>query len=145
MSKQKIRKVLSTVALAAVLMGILCPMAFAAAAPAAPAYNSIIYKVVAGDTLTKIAKQHGTTVASIISLNNLNNPNVLRVGQELLVHAAKPPAPAAVPPAVLYVVAQGDTLYSIAKRYGTTAAKLISLNKIADPTKLQAGQKLVLN
>jgi LysM repeat protein len=41
-----------------------------------------------------------------------------------------------------YVVKQGDTFYSIVKRYGLKADKLIKLNNIKDPNKIQIGQKL---
>lgn len=40
-----------------------------------------IYKVVRGDTLTKIAKQYGTTVKKLVELNGIKNPNLIYVGQ----------------------------------------------------------------
>jgi nucleoid-associated protein YgaU len=42
-----------------------------------------IYQVVAGDTLTKIAKETGSTVNSIVAANQLPDPNLIRVGQIL--------------------------------------------------------------
>lgn len=42
-----------------------------------------VYTVKSGDTLTKIAKKYNTTVQALTSLNNLSNPNLLRVGQKL--------------------------------------------------------------
>lgn len=42
----------------------------------------------------------------------------------------------------VYTVKPGDTLSGIAQRYGTTVAKLQSLNGIANPNKIYAGQKL---
>ncbi len=41
-----------------------------------------------------------------------------------------------------YVVQRGDTLYSIARRHGTTVANLSSLNRITDPSQLEVGQSL---
>lgn len=41
-----------------------------------------------------------------------------------------------------YVVRQGDTFYSIVRRYKLDANKLIKLNNIKDPNKIQIGQKL---
>jgi len=136
---RKITKILCAIAVAALLTGVLVPMASAASAPA---YNSIVYKVAQGDNLWSIAKKYGTTVTSIVALNNLANPNVIKIGQELIVHAA---AKAPSDKQVQYVVAQGDTLWSIAKRYGTTVTKLIALNKITDPSKLLTGQRLILS
>lgn len=43
------------------------------------------YTVQKGDTLTAIAKSHGTTVAELASANGIRNPNIIRVGQELLI------------------------------------------------------------
>lgn len=41
-----------------------------------------------------------------------------------------------------YVVQRGDTLYSIARRHGTTVANLSSLNGITNPSQLEVGQRL---
>ncbi|MBI3761423.1 MAG: LysM peptidoglycan-binding domain-containing protein [Chloroflexi bacterium] len=43
-----------------------------------------------------------------------------------------------------YVVQSGDTLYTIAARFGTTVAALQSANTIADPATIYAGQVLVI-
>lgn len=43
------------------------------------------YRVVKGDTLTKIARMHGQTVQSLMQMNSLKNPNQIRVGQVLRV------------------------------------------------------------
>ena len=44
-----------------------------------------VYIVQSGDTLAKIAARHGTTVAALMSLNGIRNPNVIWVGQRLRV------------------------------------------------------------
>ena len=56
-----------------------------AAATAAPAATGAtgVYVVQRGDTLSKIAKQLGTTVANIAAKNNIQNVNVIHVGQQL--------------------------------------------------------------
>lgn len=43
-----------------------------------------------------------------------------------------------------YTVKKGDTLFSIAEKYGTTVAALVSLNKLKDADSLSVGQKLKL-
>jgi len=45
------------------------------------------YRVKSGDTLTSIARANGQTVAALMRLNGLTNPNVIEVGQVLKVGA----------------------------------------------------------
>jgi len=40
-----------------------------------------------------------------------------------------------------YTIEWGDTLSALAKKYNTTVSNLATLNKIADPNKIYAGQK----
>ena len=55
------------------------------------------YSVAPGDTLSAIAAQYGTTVDAILSLNNLANPNMLFVGQKLLIPGSGTVVKAAAP------------------------------------------------
>lgn len=48
-----------------------------------PGQNTIYHTVVRGDTLSKIARQHGTTVANLLHLNNLKYNSILRIGQKI--------------------------------------------------------------
>lgn len=43
------------------------------------------YRVAKGDTLTQIARKHGQSVRSLMSMNNISNPNRIHVGQVLKV------------------------------------------------------------
>lgn len=52
-------------------------------APVAPKPAAKVYKVKSGDTLTAIAKKHGTTVATLVKLNKIQNANLIRVGQSI--------------------------------------------------------------
>ncbi|KAK2957591.1 putative LysM domain containing protein [Blattamonas nauphoetae] len=47
----------------------------------APESNDFNYTIAKGDTLTSIAKKFGTTVAAIVRLNNIADPNKISVGQ----------------------------------------------------------------
>jgi LysM repeat protein len=51
------------------------------------------YTVKKGDTLSAIAKAHGTTVAKMVSLNSLKDPDDLAVGQKLKLPAKQLPPP----------------------------------------------------
>lgn len=98
------------------------------------------YTVRAGDTLYSIATRHNTTVSELVRLNNLSNPNLIRVGQVLRISGTTTPPPAA----TRYTVRAGDTLYSIARRYNTTVARLVQANNISNPNLLRIGQVLTI-
>ena len=51
--------------------------------PSDSEYSGRTYTVVKGDTLTRIANRFGTTVQRLCELNNITNPNLIRVGQVL--------------------------------------------------------------
>lgn len=42
-----------------------------------------VYVVKTGDTLSKIAKAHGTTVAKLVKINGVKNPNIIYAGQKI--------------------------------------------------------------
>lgn len=97
-----------------------------------------IYIVRNGDTLSEIAKKFNTTVNELVKLNNIKNPDLIYVGQKLLIkrNTAKANSPQ------YYVVKRGDTLSGIAKKYKTTVKELQRLNGIKNPNLIYAGQKL---
>ncbi|WP_435745737.1 LysM peptidoglycan-binding domain-containing protein [Microbacterium sp. PMB16] len=126
----------------------------ASAAPAAPAAvetGARTHTVVAGDTVFGIARKYGTTVDAVLSANGLNRASVIHPGQKLAVSGAKAPA-AAAPVAVAtapaatttHVVVAGDTVFAIAKKYGTTTQALFSLNGLGGSSIIYPGQKLVV-
>lgn len=46
----------------------------------------IIYKIQLGDSLSKIASQYNTTVEEIIKNNNIDDPSLIQVGQEIVIN-----------------------------------------------------------
>jgi LysM repeat protein len=97
-----------------------------------------------GDTLSGIARQFGTTVAAIAAANNIVNVNFIRVGQVLCIPSGVTPQPTPVPSTCTYVVVRGDTLTSIAIRFGTSVQALAAQNGILNPNRIFVGQKLVI-
>lgn len=104
--------------------------------------DTVAYTVKSGDTLSAIAKEYGTTVNEIASLNNISNPDLIYVGQYLLIPTT---SKANVSTSSTYVVKSGDTLSGIANKFGTTYQKLAEINSIANPNKIYPGQVLKIN
>ncbi|MDO5568912.1 MAG: peptidoglycan DD-metalloendopeptidase family protein [bacterium] len=50
--------------------------------------QNIIYTVVKGDTLTKIAKQYNTTVEKLVKLNNIQDRNLIKINQKIIIPTA---------------------------------------------------------
>ena len=98
-----------------------------------------IYKVALGDTVGELAEKFGVTPDDILNLNPMADPDVLMVGQELKIPGQ---APREYGGASAYTVRTGDTLYSIALRFGVTLAELQDLNNIADENQIYVGQEL---
>jgi len=74
------------------------PTATAVPSPTAtPTPSPTIYRVAPGDTLYKIAQQYGVTIEAIVQANGLQDPRMLRVGQELVIPLTPTPVPAAAP------------------------------------------------
>lgn len=94
-----------------------------------------LYVVKSGDTVYQIARRYSTPADDIISANQLQNPNVLSVGQALIIPNNE----------ARRTVSRGDTLTSIARRHGVSLQRLISANpQIADPNRIYPGQAIVI-
>lgn len=97
----------------------------------------------AGDTISGIAARYGISAAQLISANGLTN-GMIYIGQrlQLVPSAAAPATPTAPAGTTTHKVAPGETLSSIAQRYGTTIKAIQSLNGISDPNRVRIGQVL---
>ena len=93
------------------------------------------YTVKAGDTLYGISNQFGVSVTELAELNNVIGTN-LQIGQVLTIPSASGTNPNNM---FMYTVKSGDTLYSIAQKYGTTVKAIQDLNYLKD-NNLTVGQ-----
>ncbi|MFC7322607.1 LysM peptidoglycan-binding domain-containing protein [Halobacillus campisalis] len=107
----------------------------------APPNSPATYTVKSGDTLYSIARKYNTTVSEITSVNQIRNAALIQVGQVLTI----PNGSTSEPAAQTYTVKTGDTLYSIALRFGTTVQKIASANNISNPSFIRPGMKLSIS
>lgn len=113
------------------------------------------YKVKKGDTLAKIAAKYSTNTQEIASINGIHTIDHLRIGQLINVPAKQPVVASNTTKSgksskgggiLVYVVKAGDTLWDIAKSFGTTVEDIMTLNqlpsrrvKIGDKIKVKRG------
>jgi LysM repeat protein len=93
------------------------------------------YEVQRGDNLASIARRLGTTVSQLAAANGVDDPDHIRVGQRLVAPAAGAGSDSASGPgadAEFHVVQPGESLASIARRYGVSVSQIAEANGIVD-------------
>lgn len=93
----------------------------------------IVYTVSSGDTIYSIAKKYNLSVNDIIDYNDLSSTS-LQIGKQLLIPVIKQNNNT-------YIVKAGDTLYTIARRYGISVDELKNYNNLTS-NNLSIGQRL---
>lgn len=106
----------------------------------APPPGTTQYVIQPGDTLFEIARRLGITLDELLALNpQITDPSRIQPGQVINIPARVAPPP----PGRTYVVQPGDTMYSIARRFGVSLEELIAANpQIPDPSRLTPGQRI---
>ncbi|MGF3114381.1 N-acetylmuramoyl-L-alanine amidase, partial [Facklamia sp. P12945] len=118
--------------------------------PSTPTSTRKTYTVRPGDWLAKIANQYGITVHQLKAWNNLKSNlihpgNVLVVSKNETVNVTRPEKPSENLTSVNnYIVKSGDSLYSIATRFGVTIQQLKNWNKLTSNF-IYVGQRLNLS
>jgi LysM repeat protein/3D (Asp-Asp-Asp) domain-containing protein len=95
-----------------------------------------VHTVEAGESLRSIAQDYGVSTDTVLAANSLDDPDLIRVGQELVVPAVD---------GVLHTVRDGETLRGIADAYDVPIADLVSANGLdASPDLVVVGTVLVV-
>ncbi len=116
----------------------------AAATPRAVAPgDQVIHTVQAGEGLIGIAASYGVRVEDIVAANGIVDRNNLRIGQQLIIPGISARDLAAAR-SITHIVSAGETLLSIAIRYGVTVDEIIELNELNNPNAIFIGQRLLI-
>lgn len=100
-------------------------------------WAQVVHQVRPNETLGGIARKYGVSVGALQAFNGIANPNLLFVGKKLKI-------PSSQASEVSYVVKKGDSLGSVASRFGVKVSTLTLVNKITRPDLIRVGQKLIV-
>ena len=122
-----------------------------------PSTNAKMYYVHSGDSLYRIAHNHGISLSTLLEWNNLSVDSIIHPGQGLIVSDESSPSSeqaeeatssseetASESTATTYTVQPGDGLWRIAKNHGLTLDELKSLNQLTSNI-IQPGQVLIVS
>lgn len=138
---------MSSGSLKLLVVALLAGFTGSATARSVPAERPVVHRVEAGQTLYLIAKRYGVSLRSLVNANKkIKNPNVLRVGQKLIIPngrklLAKEVLPNCQP--LPHVVGRYDTLHKIAQKHGVKSKDLWRWNKLKT-SRLLVGQIILV-
>jgi len=129
----------------------------------AEASSECEYIVRAGDNAFRIALNNNVALEDLLAANGLPEEPILQVGQVLLIPGCEEDASAETAPTsasatsdedetttsttsdqTIHVVTSGETLLSIARRYGVTVNEIVNANNLTNPNVLDVGQELII-
>lgn len=104
--------------------------------------GTFAYTVQSGDSMWSIARKFGVSLDALIAANpQIPNPNLIFPGQIVCVPVGAPPPQICPPGTFSYTVQPGDSMWSIAKKFGVSLDALIRANpQIPNPNLIFPGQ-----
>jgi len=101
------------------------------------------YTLREGDSIRRLARAIGTTVDTILAMNDRQSTKEIHRGEAIYLPVrARELGSLLVDAQMYYAVKKGDTIYSIARRHKLTVQELRELNQLSSRHKLHAGEKL---
>jgi membrane-bound lytic murein transglycosylase D len=103
------------------------------------------HEVSSGETLSGIAVRYGVSTADIKKWNN-KKTDLVYVGEVLTIHSVNSSRGfESKPEPIVHTVANGETLWAIARKHGTTTDRILRDNPNIDPKLLKIGDILLVN
>lgn len=100
-------------------------------------FDTLIYTVVPGDTLYTISHNYNSTVENVLKFNKISDLSFIYPGKMIVI-------PLSPPEAIIYTVKSGDSLNSIAIKFGTSVNNLSKYNYLSPPYIIYSKQQLVV-
>ncbi len=128
---------------------VLCLLAVFTILPTVAQDTQTTHVVQRGENLYRIALHYGISVDTLAKANSITNTSVIFAGQTLVIPDYNPAPDTVENPTVAgtptkYTVTYGDTLASIATKYGMTVDQLMQINNISNPNRILRGQELMV-
>ncbi len=117
------------------------PTAAPTATPTAAPAGERTHVVQPGENLFRISLHYGLTYQTVAAANGIINPDLIYVGQRLIIPAEGTTEPTG---EKVHVVQPGENLFRIALRYGVTVEALAVANDISNVNLIYPGQRLVI-
>ncbi|WP_407331162.1 LysM peptidoglycan-binding domain-containing protein [Enterovibrio sp. 27052020O] len=102
----------------------------------------LTHTVAKGDSFWTISRKHGVSHGELARWNGMSPKDPLRIGQDLVVW--KKGEDGARIRTIFYEIREGDSLSSIASRYGVSVTDLVQWNSLKKSAYIKPGQKLKL-
>lgn len=112
--------------------------------PSAPTPSSLVYVVVAGDSLTVVANKLHVTLADLLAVNHLQRTSVIHPGTRLTVPAGGTLPTTPVAPTLTYTVVPADSLIGISSKLHVTLTQLLTTNHLTVQSVIHAGATLLV-
>jgi membrane-bound lytic murein transglycosylase D len=106
--------------------------------PGSGAAGSAVYTVKAGDTISEIARSHGVSTSSVLTANGIGARDRIYPGEKIKI----PGGGAARDEIIVHKVSRGETITSIARKYGASSSSVLRENGLGPRDKIYPGQKI---
>lgn len=116
--------------------------------PASEATGSIAHKTTVtlkrGETIHTLAKRYGVSTAAILRANNFADASRVRPGTRIVIPSRTESARNSPAHGSTHVVASGETLYSLSRRYHVSHTQIAQANGMSSSSPLRIGQRLTI-